>query len=69
MKYKIVDGATGPFNTNEMYATHVIVGRNGVLEKNHTKYTNEQLHDITDGFMNLDKINQVGKRRLLLINR
>jgi hypothetical protein len=55
------------YTNEDLYSADIIIGRSGVLEKNRTKWSNEELHEITDGLMNLDRINEVERRRLLLI--
>ncbi len=80
MKFKIIDMREIPYHQtfgvpysggnglpNEtVYSAHIIINRQGKIDKNSTKWSNEELHDITDGFFNLDKINEIGRRRLLI---
>jgi hypothetical protein len=58
MKYKILkyDNPFGRVKSSEIYEAHIAV-INGVLEKNHTPFTAEQLWDITNGWRNMDLIN------------
>jgi hypothetical protein len=48
-----------------IYRAHVVVC-NGIIEKNHTKYSNDQLFKITNGLTDLDLINRPIRRRLLI---
>ena len=57
MKYKIlkVDNHNGHVKSSDLYAAHIAV-INGVLEKNHTDFTPQQLWDITNGWQNMELI-------------
>ena len=59
MKYKIlkVDNPNCRPSSHKIYEAHIAV-LNGVLEKNHSPFTAQQLWDITNGWKNMDLINE-----------
>jgi hypothetical protein len=57
MKYKIlkVDNPNCRPSSHRIYEAHIAV-LNGVLEKNHTPFTEQQLFYITNGWRNMELI-------------